>query len=71
MAINYKEKLRSLINESGVYITDGMQSVPGGRKYVYYRELITDMQRTKSGDNWREIYFEILEDLYERLREDL
>lgn len=36
---NYKEKLRELVNESGFLMVDGLQSVPGGRKYIYYRKI--------------------------------
>ena len=63
--VNYKEKLRTLINESGRFITDGMQSVPMGKKYVYYRKIGQLHQYMLGGHTWKEIYFEMLEHLYE------
>lgn len=65
---NYKEKLREIVNESGFLMVDGMQSVPGGRKYVYYREIGFTSQMCMAGDTWKEIYYRMLETLYYQLK---
>ena len=65
---NYKEKLREIVNESGFLMVDGMQSVPGGRKYIYYRDIGSISQKCMAGDTWKEIYYLMLETLYYQLK---
>lgn len=65
---NYKEKLRELVNESGFLMVDGLQSVPGGRKYIYYLKIGSIGQNYISGDTWKEVYYLMLEALYYQLK---
>lgn len=65
---NYKEKLRELVNESGFLMVDGLQSVPGGRKYIYYRKIGSMGQNCIAGDTWKEIYYLMVEILYYQLK---
>lgn len=64
---NYKEKLRTLVNESGFLTVDSMQSVPGGRKYIYYRKIGAIGQNYISGETWKEVYYLMVEILYESI----
>lgn len=66
--VNYKEKLREIVNESGFLTVDCMRSVPGGRKYIYYRKIGSMGQVYVSGDTWKEIYYLMVEILYYQLK---